>query len=58
MRMSGHQYESCRKPSWFLWRWRNRPWLCTCGKAWRTVVERDHAGGWREWVEWKPGDPA
>lgn len=50
--MSGHVYEQCRQPRW-AWRWRNRVWVCDCGKAYVpqvTGASDRTLWGWRPWM--------
>ena len=59
--MSGHQHEACRPPRLLLRRWRNRPWICSCGQAWRTRLGCSMGGCvwlWERWPETpRPADP-
>lgn len=58
--MSGHQHEACRPPRLLLRRWRNRPWICSCGQAWRTRLGCSMGGCvwlWEHWPETPPAAP-
>lgn len=49
----GHRTESCDTPKWFLWRWRNKLWICqVCGQAWTTYLGCAYDSCIRSWKEW------